>query len=357
MKITIVGAWNIWTQFAVHCAQENDVLIYTSSPNLVSNNIVIKNEKNDVILRAKNIKATYDKKDAFADANIIFITYPAFSIEKIAKEIYPYIHENLKIWIIPWTGWWECAFSKFIEKGVTIFWLQRVPSVARLIKKWKSVRAIWYRNELYVASLPIWDVEYIAKVIEKIFNIKCNILPNYLNLTLTPSNPILHTVRLKTIFKDYYKWKFYDSLPLFYEDWNDESSELLLKCDKEVQNICNALWEFNLSYVKSLKDHYGINNITELTKKIQNIEGFKWLETPYIQTNNWFEPNFNSRYFTADFSFWLSIFIQIWEALNVNIKNLKETMEWYRKLVNHKEFSFKSYNMISIDDIITYYSM
>ena len=67
---------------------------------------------------------------------------------------------------------------------------------------------------------------------------------------MTPSNPILYTARLKTLFGDWHVGIVYKSVPLFYEKWDDASSELLLACDEEVQDICKALAEFELQHVK-----------------------------------------------------------------------------------------------------------
>lgn len=356
MKITIVGGGNIGTQFAVHCSQNNDVTIFTSNPKDFISDIKIVDENDNIILTGKNIKATHNEDEAFTNADIIFITYPAFSMDDIANKLFRYAKPGLKIGIIPGTGGGECAFKKCIEKGATVFGLQRVPSVARLVEKGKIVRAVGYRNELFVASLPKKNVEEIATIIENIFDIKCSTLPNYLNLTLTPSNPILHTTRLRTIFKDYNDGVVYKSLPLFYEGWNDETSELLFKCDDEVQNICKEIKKFDLSYVKSLKEHYESDTPSKLTKKIQSIDGFKGLTTPSIKVDGGFIPDFNSRYFTADFSYGLSILIQIGEILNLNIENMKETMKWYRNISSDtKEYSYKKYGINTYEDLISFY--
>ena len=178
-----------------------------------------------------------------------------------------------------------------------------------------------------------------------------------MNLTLTPSNPILHTTRLKTIFKEYYDGMVYNSLPLFYEDWDNETSELLFRCDEEVQEICKAIKVFDLSFVKSLKDHYESDTPSKMTNKIRNIKGFKGLTTPSIKVKDGFIPDLNSRYFTADFSFGLSILIQIGDFLNLDIKNMKETMNWYRNISSdNNSFSFKKYNINDYNDFIKFYS-
>lgn len=50
MNITIVGAGNIGTQFAAHCAEKgNKVTIYSSKPEKISKRLTVINEDNEVI--------------------------------------------------------------------------------------------------------------------------------------------------------------------------------------------------------------------------------------------------------------------------------------------------------------------
>ena len=358
MNITIVGGGNIGTQFAVHCAETgNKVKVFTSKSELFQKELKIVNENNEIIQRGEVELATNDPKVAFENANIIFITYPAYLMKEISETILPYVKPNLKICLIPGTGGGECAFKECINKGAILFGLQRVPSVARLEEYGSTVKATGYRDELFVASLPHNEVNECAKIISNILKMKCTPMPNYLNLTLTPSNPILHTTRLKTIFKDYDKVKTYDSLPLFYEEWNDETSELLFKCDDEVQKICKSLKQFDLSYVKSLKIHYESDTPEKLTKKIRSIKGFKGLTTPSIKTDKGYIPDLHSRYFTADFPYGLSILVQIAKMLNISVPNMQETLNWYNNIkIVDGEYYFKEYGINNLDDFIIFYS-
>lgn len=89
---------------------------------------------------------------------------------------------------------------------------------------------------------------------------------------MTPSNPILHTTRLRTLFGDWHEGAVYESMPLFYEEWDDASSELLIACDEEVQEICRALPEFELQFVKSLRVHYESPTVEAMTRKISSME-------------------------------------------------------------------------------------
>lgn len=357
MKITIAGGGNIGTQFAVHCANKGHaVKIFTSKPEQFKKHLFIVDETKEIIFEGEIEKATNNSKEAFSEAEIIFITLPAFALEDIAGQIEPYVNKGVFICIVPGTGGGECAFKNFIDKGAIICGLQRVPSVARLEEYGSTVKAIGYRNELNIATLPYKYGKQFATIITEIFEKQCNVLPNYLNLTMTPSNPILHTTRLKTIFSDYREGVIYKELPLFYEEWNDATTELLFQCDSEVQNLCKLMKDFDLSDVKSLKEHYDSYSITDFTKKIQSIKGFKGLKTPSVKNDKGYLPDLNSRYFTADFSFGLSILIQLAEMVGAEAVNMKETYNWYQKIrIDDRQFSFAKYGIHDYEEIKNMY--
>lgn len=358
MNITIVGAGNIGTQFAVHCAAKgHKVIIYTNNYLKINKELYIVDEKEEIINKGKISAATNDKELAFGNSDLIFITLPAFCMKNFANEIYSFIKENAYIGLIPGTGGGECAFYKFLDKGCTIFGLQRVPSVARLLEYGKAVKAVGYRNELHIATIPNLKINIIRDIIENIFDIKCTELPCYLNITLTPSNPILHTSRLYSLFKDYKADATYKEIPLFYQDWNNETSEILLKCDEEVQKICKKLSMFDLSYVKSLKIHYESDTPEALTKKIKSIKGFQGIETPNIKLNEkMYKPDFTSRYFTADFPYGIFIYKEIANFLCMQTPYIDKIIDWYKKLrIVGDEFKYADYKINNLEQFIEFY--
>ncbi|MBR3200574.1 MAG: NAD/NADP octopine/nopaline dehydrogenase family protein [Mogibacterium sp.] len=200
----------------------------------------------------------------------------------------------------------------------------------------------------------------------------------FMALTLTPSNPILHTARLKTIFSDYRPGVTYDSIPLFYEDWDDASSELLMACDDEIQDICRALPGFGLEFVVSERMFYKAESTAQMTKAISSEESLKGLTTPSVkaeaaeikgrglggirtrrrflseriarhierraywrertekrmaaccdeqkeETGNTFIPDLHSRYFTADFPYGLSVIQQIGNIAGVDMPKYRQS--------------------------------
>ena len=78
MNITIVGAGNIGTQFAAHCAENgHKVVVYGSKPEKINKLLTVVNEENEIIHRGIIEKATDDEKEAFSNTDLIFVTMPA----------------------------------------------------------------------------------------------------------------------------------------------------------------------------------------------------------------------------------------------------------------------------------------
>lgn len=359
MEIAIIGGGNIGTQFAVHCASKgHNVTVFTSRPQQWSTHIKLVDRSNAPFLEG-DVSVTDDIKSALNSVDLIFITTPSFMADEISAKVAAALPNRSKktyIGLIPGTGGMECAFYKY-NKNCIIFGLQRVPSVVRLIEYGRSACAVGYRNKLHVAALDGRFSAECAELIEDIFDIQTATVPSYLSLTLTPSNPILHTSRLYNIFGSYVSGEKFERNPLFYEEWNDESSSLLIKMDDEVQRICKALPEFDLSDVKSLKVHYESDTPSSLTKKIGSIEGFKGIYSPMIKSDDGFVPDYNSRFFTADFPYGLWILIQIAGFAGVSVPNMQAVYDWYEGFSgsNAKKFSYGDYQITNRVQFIDFY--
>ena len=357
MRITVVGGGNIGTVFAVHCAEKgHEVTVYTSRPELFDGALNTVDDSGTTTHEGIIKQATYDPELAFREADLIMITMPATVMRSLAETIFEHSDAHSIIGVVPGNGGSECAFRKCIERGNIFFGIERAPAIARLVQKGKTVKATGYRDELHVAALPRSNGEKCAEMISGFFDMKTTVIPCYLNLTMTPSNPILHTTRLKTLFGDWHEGVVYDSVPLFYEEWSDASSELLLACDDEVQSICRALPEFDLQYVKSLRVHYESPTVEAMTRKISSIPAFKGLTTPAVTENGGLIPDLHSRYFTADFSYGLTIIRQVADFAGVSTPYIDETMAWYKSIaLETEEFSFSDYGITDRESFRNFY--
>ncbi len=357
MNITIIGAGNIGTQFAVSfAAKGHNVTVYASKPERLSSvmNIV---DENDNITAVGNIgSVTNNMADALKNAQCVFVTHPAFMLKATAEAMYEYVEEGTRIVVVPGTGGAEFFFKKLIDKGAELFGLQRVPAVARLKEYGKSVCVSGARPELHLAGIPADNLSDTAKLLENVFEVPCVMLPNYLCVTLTPSNPILHTTRLRTEFADYKEGVVYPRNILFYEEWAQESSELLFACDDELQQVCSALHRLDLSGVKSLKVHYESDTAEKLTQKIRSIKSLQGLGSPMLEAEGGFVPDFSSRYFTADFPYGLAILVQIAEVAGVDVPYMTETLRWYEDVTGSvSDFRLSDYGINNAEDLYNFY--
>ena len=355
-NIAVIGGGNIGTQFACKCASKGyRVKVFSSKPELYDGRLEIIDEHDN--LTVGEIEAVSDDIGKVIEGcRIVFVTHPAFMLKQAAEQIFPYIKKDINICVLPGTGGAEFAFRNCIDAGATLFGLQRVPSVARLEQYGKRVRCEGLRSELFLASIPSSKAADLSTFMSDLWGIACTPLPNYLSVTLTPSNPILHTTRLRTLFADYKDGKVYDRNPLFYGEWSDVSSELLIACDGELQDMIRRLDKMDLSYVRSLKVHYESDTVEAMTRKLSSIKSLHNLLSPMKQVEGGWVPDFKSRYFTADFPYGLAIIEELADVLCFDAPNIRDTMNWYRKVTHDtSRLDLEQNGIHTIEDIYALY--
>ena len=361
-KITILGAGNMGSVLAAKFSQMQSVCVFLNeveSSTPFSKNIEVFCDDTNSSYKANIELITNNLKEAIEFADIIVITYPAFLFKKYADLIIPLLRKGQHILFAPGSGGAEIFFKGAIEKGVTISGLQRVHSVARLIERGVSVRESGIRKQLYVASIPQSFNDEAIKILTDLYSIPVIGLDNYLNVTLINSNPILHTSRLYSIFKDFpNEVSGYEKVPLFYEDWNLKSSDLLIKMDSELFALFKKLSTYGIEVkqVKSLLEHYESSDDVSLTNKITSIKSLKGLTTPSVKNEKGlFVPDLNSRYFTADFPFGLDILISFFDFFGLECESMKKVSLWYHKVLNDN-IDFNLYNyFVDVKSLVDYY--
>ena len=141
-EITIVGGGNIGTQFAVHCAEKNhEGMVSTSKPDIFERHLNIVDEAGRTTHEGDIELATNDPEEAFRKADIIIVTMPATMMRPIAELVYAHTDDKPMIGVVPGNGGSECTFRRCIERGNVFFGIERVPAIARLIRKGKTVKS------------------------------------------------------------------------------------------------------------------------------------------------------------------------------------------------------------------------
>lgn len=360
MNITIIGGGNIGTLMAAEFANcGHRVNIFTSSPERWSKNIKAIDRQNELVCEGTLFSVTNDLQLAIQDSDYILVTLPSIAQKAFAEQLLPFAGAKMKIGIIPGYGGAEIIFKPLADKGAVIFGFQRVHAIARLVEYGKTVCMNSRKDAIFLAALDPAYTDKLCRDMQALFKMPCNALPSYLCVTLTPSNPILHTSRLYSMFSEYKEGLCWPRNILFYEEWTDLASSVLIESDKELQSICKELDKMDLSSVRSLKDHYESYSVKAMTEKISSISAFKGITSPMKKSNDGWIPDFDSRYFSCDFAYGLEMLRQFGEILSVDTPTIDIMMEWYKKASGNTAptISLRSAGINDKQDIYNYYGL
>ncbi|HEK2043311.1 NAD/NADP octopine/nopaline dehydrogenase family protein [Proteus mirabilis] len=260
--------------------------------------------------------------------NYIFITLPMIYRNNALQLIKRNNIEDSNIIGITGFGNFESLCKEQIKNN-NFGSFQRVPYIARIIKYGKKIDILSKKDSL---NLYIKDNKEKAKLdLESIFNVPINLLESHYQNTLSNSNPLLHTSRIYTLFyNESKKYNVFNTEILFYEEWNNDASDMLIKMDNELKEIYKCKNIAHLHY--SICKHYEVNNIEEMTKKIRSIIAFKNILTPMVKKNNLYYPDLKSRYFIEDFGIGLNSIKNIADTCNLNLPNITKVLNWYNNL-------------------------
>ncbi len=264
--------------------------------------------------------------EVIPQAELILFTLPGFMIEHTLEEIRPFLIKNTIVGsIVSSTGFFFSA-HKILENLFPLFGFQRVPYIARQRIYGQIGELLGYKSSLNLCIENYTNPEALKNELEKLFDTPIKLLNNFYEVSLTNSNPILHTGRLYSLWKDYNGEVYRDS-PLFYADWTDESSKYILEMDMEFQELLDIL-KIPKGVIPPLLDYYESFDASSLTNKIRNIKAFRTIASPMIKTENGWIPDFKSRYFTEDFPYGLRYIRQLAHQNNVPTPIIDMVYNW-----------------------------
>lgn len=331
MKICIVGGGNIAHALISILGSDsnNQVLLLTSKPEFGS--MITAELEDGSELKGNLAKWSNKPEEVIFDSELILFTIPAYARKKVLQEVKPFITDSTIIGSFPGVaGFNEEVKEVCGEIKPTVFSAQRVPCIARTIIQGESVK-VTLKDEIHIAVNR--DSQKIKELLESLLRMRVSLLDDFLEVNLSNSNPILHSARLFQILKDYKVGDYFNEPILFYEEWTDKASEILLAMDEEFMRLVDNL---ELKNIKSLKQHYEVNNAIEMTKKMRSISAFKNIYMPMIKSPEGYSPDISSRYFTEDVHVGLKYIIDVCKLNNLEAPILEQV---YDKLYSLRNLS------------------
>lgn len=313
------------------------VNILTRRPDQWSHHFVTKDLSNKEY-HADLVTISSDPGDVIPQSNIILICLPGYAIKAQLEKIKPYITENHIIGSVFGGSGFFIAAQQVFGPTIKAFALQRVPFTGRPIEYGKSARLKGYKPYLKVATLNLQHkLEAIASMIQEWYHTPVFTLSHWLEATLSNSNPILHPCRLFVLFKNWTPDTIYSDIPFLYDkDWDDESSELWVACDQELEQIIANL-PINRTEIPTVLEYYGCHNTQELTKKMQSIVPFKGVQPHMIKVEGGYILDASHRYFTEDIPYGLVLIKSFAERVSVVTPNIDKVLYWAQNVMG-KEY-------------------
>lgn len=267
--------------------------------------------------------------EVISTADIVLLTVPGYANESELKAIRPYLKDGCYVGaVFSSSGFFFEAF-KILPENIKLWGFQRVPFIARVENYGKSANLLSTRAELNIAverATPEEKEEF-REWIERAFDTPTNLRNNYLEVSITNSNPILHTARLFTMFSDWDVDKRFDHNILFYEEWTEEAADLMIKMDAELFKILEHL-PVEKNYLVPLLEYYESTDAISLKNKLSSITGFKGITSPMKKDEKGWYPDFSSRYFTEDFGYSLKYIWELGKKYNIDMPNIDKVYHW-----------------------------
>lgn len=307
---------------------EMEVNVLTRKPELWSHQLRITDISNKLYTGSLNVISS-KPAEALDGCDIVFLCLPGFAIESTLNSIKPFIGSAIVGSIVCSTGFFFAAHS-ILGEGARLFGFQRVPYIARTIEYGKSASLLGYKPQLAIATEGIADEEGFRLLVENLWNTPTKLLASHYEVSLTNSNPILHTGRLYSMWKDW-NGEVYDHNILFYKEWKNEASEMLINMDAEFMLLLDTL-PVTKGAIPSLLEYYESHDAESLTRKISGIPAFQNITSPMKEVAGGWIPDFDSRYFTEDFPYGLRFIVDLAKEKNINAPYINKVYDWGIKM-------------------------
>ena len=264
-------------------------------------------------------------------ADLILLCLPGYGIADTLHTIRPYLRPATAVGsVVSSTGFFFEAIG-ILPETTPLYGFQRVPFIARVEEYGKSAHLLGYKSSLSIA-VERGEGLSLAETLGKMFDTPVHLLANHYEVSLTNSNPLLHTSRLYDMWHDWHEGITYPTQSQFYSDWTNEASQLLIDMDTEFFRLLDVL-PVTPGAIPTVLDYYESTDAASLTQKLHSIDAFKGILSPMKKVGNAFVPDFQSRYFTEDFPYGLAIIHRLMHEHHINCPYINKVYEWGKDLL------------------------
>ena len=334
MKICICGGGNLGHVVAgfIAAQKKHEVCLLTRHPELWSQDLII--EAPAETTYSGHLNGLFSNAEqAVSDADIILLCLPGYAIRETLLQIKDYVQSDAAVGsVVNSTGFFFEAME-LLPASQPLFGFQRVPFISRVIEYGHKARLMGYKDSLNLAIERTEHPEQLRDTLADMLQTPIQLLGSYYEASLSNSNPLLHPSRLYTLWKDWHEGDIYPRVPFFYEEWTEETAQLYIQMDNELQSLLDLL-PVRKGSIATVLDYYESTDAVSLAKKLRSIEAFKGILSPMKQVEGGYIPDFQSRYFTEDFPYGLAIIHRLAHEKGVPSPSIDMVYDWGIKMLN-----------------------
>lgn len=301
-----------------------ELRLFTRNPELWGDSIEIR-DPDGKTYDGKISLSSSDPARVVTGSDIVLLCLPGYAIEPTLERIRDYVGDAVVGSVVSSTGFFFAAHA-VLGPSARLFGFQRVPYIARTVEYGRRANLLGYKPRLSIAVENVEDRESFRALVETLWETPVSLLGSFYEAALTNSNPILHTGRLYTMFSGEGD-RVYDHNILFYKEWTDEASRMILAMDAEFMDLLDALG-LTPGCIPSLLEYYESTDESSLTRKIRSIGAFQTITSPMKEAAGGWVPDYQSRYFTEDFPYGLKIIVDLCREYKVNCPTLSAVYHW-----------------------------
>lgn len=290
--------------------------------------------------------------DVLHDADIVVMTQPAHVRLAALQEMVDFLPTDKKVFLGAIPGF--CGFDWLAENvlegrdNIVIWGMKDVPHTAFDLTPGQSVRMGGAKSVLHIALHDrenTGDGVILQQYLQRLYQCPVELLQSFLEITLTPGNPIMHSSVIYGLIGPYGQWheRAFDEPLCWWSDCPEIGAYFLERCDAESQALCRKIardLEVDLSSVRPLKheiaDAYGsqIRDARTMWSVLTTNRAYDGIQAPLVadESGTGWVMDRQSRAFHEDVAFGLALLVEMGRRMAVPLPHIQEIFSW---CVNH----------------------
>lgn len=354
-----------------------EVSIYTSRPRQWAKSVELEwHDPSGQVLCSYSgnlSNASHRPENLFPDADYIVFCMPVHKYRMALHEITPFLNKEKTVFIgtVYGQGGWNWMVDEIKKQygltNIVTFAFGLIPWICRIIEYGHKGVTYGCKATNYAAVYP---KHFFKQINEEFFEQICyrwfgkgkvEQSDNFLSLTLSVDNQIIHTSRCLGLYKVYGKtWERKEDVPWFYRDYDDLSAKLLADLDADYTKIRNAIkashpkkdFCYMLDYLALERFSYQSQN-TNIKESFVNSQTLVSIGTPVVQNNagKW-EVDRNHRFFLDDIYYGNCIAKWMAEKLSIETPTIDEILHWAQIIREEKFIDENDHLILDSADLV-----